>query len=156
MPVLSNPRHERFCQELAKGTSQQQAYVLAGFKAHASNPSALARDERILARVAEIQEAALEMAREATEMAAERLSIDREWVMSRLIQNATTAASEGDFAPSNRALELLGKELGMFIDRKHVDIDGELRGVSDAALIALFAGSAEEGDSEADGASLPN
>ena len=31
MPLLDNPRHEIFAQELAKGTSQKEAYVSAGY-----------------------------------------------------------------------------------------------------------------------------
>ena len=33
MPLLDNPKHEIFAQELAKGTSQKEAYVSAGYKA---------------------------------------------------------------------------------------------------------------------------
>jgi phage terminase small subunit len=32
MPVLSNPKHERFAQELAKGKTADEAYQLAGCK----------------------------------------------------------------------------------------------------------------------------
>jgi phage terminase small subunit len=31
VPVLSNPKHERFAQELAKGSSASAAYVVAGY-----------------------------------------------------------------------------------------------------------------------------
>ena len=32
MPALTNPKHERFAQELAKGKPAYEAYVLAGHK----------------------------------------------------------------------------------------------------------------------------
>ncbi len=32
MPVLTNERHERFCQGIAAGRSQTQAYIEAGFR----------------------------------------------------------------------------------------------------------------------------
>lgn len=58
MPVLKNPRHERFSQELAKGKTAGEAYVLAGYKENRHNAAALARKQHILTRVAEILEAA--------------------------------------------------------------------------------------------------
>jgi hypothetical protein len=54
MPVLDNPRHERFAQELAKGATQNDAYYAAGFKAHDGNAARLSGNERVTARVAEL------------------------------------------------------------------------------------------------------
>lgn len=154
MPALRNPKRERFAQELAKGKSQFEAHGIAGFRPHRGNASLLAQDKSILERVAEIQAEQARMSAAATEKATERLSIDKEWVLARLIENATSAAASEDFAPSNRALELLGKEMGMFIDRKQLDIDGELRGFTDAQLVAILASEGEEGDSEEGGAPI--
>ena len=56
MPALSNPKHERFAQELAKGKSQADAYQLAGYKPSEPNASRLTRDDKVAARVAEILE----------------------------------------------------------------------------------------------------
>ncbi|RJP45455.1 hypothetical protein C4587_00730 [Candidatus Parcubacteria bacterium] len=148
MGVLKNPRWERFAQELAKGKTADAAYEQVGFKKNRHNAARLAREEHIRTRVAELLAERDEMARKATEKAAEALSIDRQWVMSRLIENAQAASAAEDYGPSNKALELLGKELGMFIDRKQIDIDGELRSLSDAQLVALLAGGAEEGGDE--------
>ncbi len=53
MPMLANPRHELFAQELAKGTSAQQAYYLAGYVG-ASNISRLRSHPAIEARVEEL------------------------------------------------------------------------------------------------------
>jgi phage terminase small subunit len=158
VPVLSNPRHEKFAQELAKGVSQFEAHGRAGFKAHRSNASSLAQDNSILARVAEIQSENAAQAQKATQEAAERLSLSREWVLERLRDNAVQAADQGDFGPSNKALELIGKEIaGMFVDRKRLDIDGELRGLTDAQLIAILAGDeSPEGNGETSGASRPH
>lgn len=54
MPVLKNARHELFAQELAKGTTADKAYVLAGYKQDRPHASRLATDGNIQARVAEI------------------------------------------------------------------------------------------------------
>lgn len=54
MPVLDNPRHERFAQELAKGLAASKAYVAAGFSENDGNAIRLKGNERIAARVEEI------------------------------------------------------------------------------------------------------
>lgn len=117
MPALANPKHETFAQLLAKGKSQVEAYEAAGYSNGQKNAHRLGSDEGILRRVREIQSETAEMDRQALEKATEALAIDKQWVMARLIDNATQAASLEDFGPSNKALELLGKELGMFVER---------------------------------------
>jgi len=88
MPILSNPRHERFAQELANGVSVQ-----------------------------------------ATAKAIEKTALTKEWVIERLMLFAKCADKD---AASVRALELLGKELGMFVDR-HADVSA-LYAISDKPM----------------------
>jgi hypothetical protein len=54
--------------------------------------------------------------------AAERVGLDEEWVLRKLRMNAVMAMRAGDRAAANRSIELIGKHLGMFIDRKQIDI----------------------------------
>jgi hypothetical protein len=96
------------------------AYELAGFKRSDSNSSKMALTPEVAARVAEISG-------KAASEAAERLSIDKEWVMEKLIENVRRSLQEHpvyrngkptseyryDGPTVNRALELLGKELRM-------------------------------------------
>lgn len=56
MPTLSNPKHERFTQALAKGETADAAYVTAGYKANRHNAAALARSQHISTRLAELLE----------------------------------------------------------------------------------------------------
>ena len=61
MPVLDNPRHERFAQELVKGASQGQAYLNAGYKAKSlavasAAATRLLKDVNIQRRLAELQQ----------------------------------------------------------------------------------------------------
>lgn len=58
MPTLENPKHERFAQELAKGRTQAEAYQTAGYKPSEPNASRLTSNDKVAARVAEIQERA--------------------------------------------------------------------------------------------------
>lgn len=120
MPALSNPRHERFAQELAKGKCQSEAYEAAGYAPSEPNASRLTRHDKVQERVRELQE-----------RAAANVVVTREWVLEQLVDNAARAKEAGDYGPSNQALNLVGKELGMFVERTenvnlNHDISGEL------------------------------
>jgi phage terminase small subunit len=110
MPPLDNSRHEKFAQGLAQGMSASEAYRQAGYEAKGGaaevGASRLIRNDKVTARVAELKE-----------RAAVAVSLSREWVLEQLIDNVSKAKSTADYAPANKALELLGKELGMFVDR---------------------------------------
>lgn len=143
MPVLTNPRHERFAQLKAAGMSATEAYEKAGFQPNDGNACKLANRPEILDRIKEITGA-------VTVQAMKQAAIDKTWVIERLVENVNRAMQaeavkrgdeetgeyryEGSVA--NRALELLGKELGMFIERKEVGKPGEFDQMSDAELNA--------------------
>ena len=55
MSVLPNAKHERFSQELAKGKTADEAYVLAGYKENRGNAATLKAKQNILDRVQELQ-----------------------------------------------------------------------------------------------------
>jgi phage terminase small subunit len=57
MGILTNPRHELFAQELAKGKSATEAHTLAGYKPCRQNAARLTTNDDIRARLAEIQAA---------------------------------------------------------------------------------------------------
>lgn len=54
MPILSNSKHERFAQEIAKGSSASVAYVTAGYSKNDGNASRLNGNEKVRERVEEI------------------------------------------------------------------------------------------------------
>jgi hypothetical protein len=130
MPQLTNPRHELFAQEVARGKTADAAYVLAGYKQNIANASRLKANEKVLARISELQA-----------HAADLVGISKAWVLQRLKENVersmqieTVTDREGkpigeyvyQGSVANRALELLGKDMGMFIDRSEVTgKDGE-------------------------------
>ena len=126
MPILENPRHERFAQALAAGKTADEAYATAGFKPNRGNASTLKANQSILDRVTELQG-----------RVAEGVVLTRQWVIERLIENAERALqsrpvmdSEGketgeyryEGSVANRALELLGKEQGMFVERVNTNL----------------------------------
>lgn len=85
MPALSNPRHERFAQALAKGMTQAEAYADAGYKPSEPNASRLTSNDKVQKRVAELQE-----------RAAVRTEITVASITERLLAIATKAEKSGD------------------------------------------------------------
>lgn len=141
MPILDNSRHEAFAQAIVKGLNATEAYKSVGYEAKGnaaeSAASRLLSDVRVTARIQELQA-----------RAADGVVVSKQWVLERLIENANRAmqaeaALDDDGKPvgeyrydgsvANRALELVGKELGMFIDRKEVRT-GALDGASPDTL----------------------
>lgn len=119
MPALSNPKHERFAQALAKGMSQSDAYEEAGYKPSRSAAARLAADVNICERVAEIQE-----------RAAARTEITVASITERLLAIATRAEKVSD-APMLQAARAslmdAAKLNGLVVDKgehqhKHVGL----------------------------------
>jgi phage terminase small subunit len=62
MPIIANAQRERFAQELAKGASQTDAQVAAGFAYNTGNATRLANRPEVKARVQELLTAGAERA----------------------------------------------------------------------------------------------
>lgn len=140
MPRLKNKKHEKFSQFLAVGYNKAQAYIAAGFKPNRSNASSLSQDPLIINRVKELKDQKFLLENEGDEVAiqnqkVESHDVDKKWVMQQLIGNAKSCMAGNQRSAANRALELIGKELGMFIDRSEVHTTGDLAKLSDEELI---------------------
>jgi phage terminase small subunit len=134
VPVLTNARHEHFAQLVAGGKTPPAAYVLAGYSEAGATQSAnrLLKKADVLLRVEELRKSVEEPARER---AIEKAAVDKAWVLSELIEVVKMAKQaepvydndgnpigeyKQNLAAGNKALELIGKELGMFVDRKEI------------------------------------
>lgn len=162
MPLLKNQRHEHFAQLVAGGKDPTDAYVAAGFSPNGARPSAarLLRDATVCSRVAELRKAVEEPARER---AIEKAAVSKAWVLERLTKvvdlgmaiepvmdrdgGETGELKAANLPAANTALGLIGKELGMFVDRKEVRtgaLDGlahdDLKAFRDALLAFEAAG----------------
>jgi phage terminase small subunit len=69
MPVLKNAKHERFAAAIVKGKSIAEAYEIAGFAPHKTNPHRLRNNETVSARISEL----LERIEERTIVSVERI-----------------------------------------------------------------------------------
>lgn len=127
-------KQERFCLEYVRTGVASEAYRLIYSAGRMSDKqvweesSKLMANPKVAQRVAEIRE-------EVTAPARKSLSIDKKWVLEQLVENVSMAKAaepvldgEGNptgeykqnLAAANKSLELIGKELGMFVDKKEI------------------------------------
>lgn len=121
-----SPMQERFVDEYMKDLNAAQAAIRAGYSAKTASrigPELLGKT------------LVAEAVQKAKEKRAKRVELDAAWVVRRLVRNANRAASAepvrdkegnptGEYryegSVVNKALELLGRHLGMFVDRVEV------------------------------------
>ena len=125
MAELQNPRHEEFCRWISTGYTPARAYVAVGYSAKTAYTSGprLLKTPAVSARVAELQQSVVQSA-------VNRAAVDRDWVLLGLRGIAENGASE---SARVRAFELVGKELGMFVERPPAPWDGDLTKLTTAA-----------------------
>jgi len=101
MPPLSNVRHEKYAQALAKGKSQHKAYAIAGYREHEGNASRLRSNEMVKARVMHLQE-----------INAKRAEVTRESLLAELEEHRMGAVADHDWGPANQASGLKARITG--------------------------------------------
>jgi phage terminase small subunit len=146
MPKLANPSYEIFAQNVARGKTQVESYVLAGFKQNDSNCSQLAQRPEVAARITEIngiiaaramvtsERVLAELARigfadvtEAAQLGGGRLRVTDSAQLSPDLRAAIAEVSQTrdgvkiKMHDKRAALETLGKHLGMF--KENVDLN---------------------------------
>lgn len=119
--MLNNAKHEHFAHLIAKGETPPKAYVKSGFSERGAAQSAnrLLKNADVSERIAQLRKSIEEPARER---AIEKAAVDKAWVLDQLIEVVKMAKepAEMNLAAANKALELIGKEFAMFVDRKVV------------------------------------
>jgi len=125
MPALENPKHERFAQELAKGKTADEAYVLAGYKENRGNAATLKANQSISDRVAEI---------------VERASVRVEITLAKLMEMAATvydrSLEQGQNAAAISAVKELGVLTGHRVERRE-NTNRNIDEISDSDLLDI-------------------
>lgn len=127
------PKQRAFVQEYLVDLNATQAAIRAGYSPKTANVTAC--ETLTKPYVAEA-------IRQALDKRAERTEISADWVLNQLIETQDAAYADKQFSASIRALELIGKHLGMFKDVKG---DDNARKTLDA-LVKLFSKRNESGD----------
>jgi phage terminase small subunit len=113
MPVLKNPRHERFALLLAEGLSAYAAYEQAGYKPHDGNCIRLRGNERVQARLAELQQAA----QKKTEVTIESL-------MAELEEARVKAVSLDQMSAAVKSISEKAKISGLLVQKVEIGPPG--------------------------------
>ena len=137
---------------MAKGMGPTASYVAGGYRPTPASASKFFRRPEIDARVREIIAEKHKIEARATDKAVEKLAITKEWILDMLRYNAIRAqrgqpildkngvqipgqfTGKPDISASNRALELLGRERGLFINKHEVGKPGDFDHLSDDEL----------------------
>lgn len=127
MPALSNPKHERFAQELAKGKGQAEAYAAAGYAPSEPNASRLTSNDKVRARVAEIQERGALRA----EVSIASLTAD----LIRLRDKGETLADAAGLSVARNSVMDIAKLNGLVVDKSQ--LDAKVQGVTRIELVAV-------------------
>ena len=123
------PKQARFVEQYLVDGNATQAAIRAGYSARTAH---VIGGENI--RKPAIA-SALAAARQKL---SERTELTQDWVVDRLRENAAAAAANEDFGPANRAVELIGKHLGMFVERHDHTVRRDVSDLTDEALAALI------------------
>lgn len=116
MSVLTNSHHEKFCQEIAKGIQQREAYRASGLGADSTDDVVDACAARLRAS-ADVEQRVNEL----KERSARRAELSRADILEMLLADRLLARDSKQAAAAIRATELLGKETaGMFTDKKEI------------------------------------
>ena len=106
------PKEERFCQEYVIDYNGTKAAIRAGYKVSdaANRATRLLKKAEVSARVHELEK----------EMA-ERLALSQDYVVLQLMRRYNECIEQNDNKNALKALELMGKHLGMFEKGKSGD-----------------------------------
>lgn len=151
------PKQEAFCLAYIETGNASEAYRRA-YNAKKMKPETVNRTAKEMMDHPKIAATIAELREKVTEEAVKKLEISKEWVLEELVQVVSMAKQaepvtdaqgnptgeyKQNLAAANRALELIGKELAMFIDRKEIR-HGEIEDRDDAALDRMIASAATE------------
>jgi len=116
MPSMSNPKHEAFAYGLAKGQTQREAYVNAGYESNDSAASRLAASPVLKDRVAELKveinqkiNEAMAQPNEETFGTLAEMGLTMAWCAEAFKSIYAEALHAGQLAPANTAVANIQK-----------------------------------------------
>jgi phage terminase small subunit len=123
MPILSNPKHEKFARALVKGMSQLDAATEAGYGASKTYASNLTRRPQIVARVQELQM-----------RGAERAAVTIESLILEAGEIQRRAMEDGQYSAATAALTAKAKLAGKWVEKSEVGKPGDFDRMTEEEL----------------------
>lgn len=120
---MSKNKEKAFVREYLKDSNGTQAAIRAGYSKRTANEQA----SQLLARLSVKEEL-----KKAQEKLQEKSEISATWVINNFKEIAERCMQKGmteddfDAAGANKALECIGKTLGMFVDKHEVAVSGRM------------------------------
>lgn len=112
MPTLEDPRREQFAQLVAAGRASKESYALAGYRGKGASQSAnrLNKEPRVSARIAELR------------LLSQQIPLASSWLNENFVLQGLKdvfqkAMEREKLSDAISALSLMGKRLGLFIER---------------------------------------
>lgn len=129
---LENSKYEAFAHAIVRGVTLTDAAIEAGFAPGSSavTGSRLMKKPEILARIGCL--------REMHGLTRAPANVDRQWVLNSLVRNVENALAANDRGAANRGLELLGREYGLFTERR-IEMNSPFEGLTADQLVGLLA-----------------
>ncbi len=109
MPRLDNIRHERFARLIAQGKAKSTAYRLSGYTSSTANATRLWRHKG---------KASDKIQRRVTELLKSSEHLTAQDILDHLYATFELAFESGQCSAAIKACELIGKEKGLFRDRR--------------------------------------
>ena len=107
-------QHKLFCEQYIKCKGNgTKAAIAAGY----SKKTARSKASQLLTKVN-----LLEYINKLQNKVSEKILIETEWIMNELIENHKSARKNRQYAASNQALIALGKHIGMWKEKKELDV----------------------------------
>lgn len=134
MTALSNPKHEKFAQELFKGKTADEAYQIAGYKPSRQNASRLSTNDDIRRRIAEFQSAS-----------AMRVEVTVASLIKEAGEIQAAAMQEKQLSAASAALTIKAKLAGLWVDKsENTNRNVDPARVTDAELAAVVQADSSE------------
>ena len=153
-------KQQKFAQLIAAGANQADAYRGA-YNTCNMKAATVVNNAHNLMKNSDVSAMISELSAKALEKVVEKIAIDKAWVISKLVKIVDLGMAievvtygegeeerEGELktanlSASNKALELIGKEHGMFVDRKDIKVTA-ISEMSDAELDEMIIQKAKE------------
>lgn len=150
MGRLGNEKHEYYARHRARNMNAAKAAIAAGYSA-GSSTTHLEENEEIQARIVELRaeyESQKEQQRaaavEAAKVVGQLAGYGRAWVIQQLAEVAGLAKNAEQFKEATTALELIGKDFGMFQGGSEDDEKNSVPQTIDLDALAAVVGSTHE------------